>query len=106
MRLNFLHPVVQEGVNSTVRLGIRDYSIDESVFIYETGKDDPIARGFIDKLVITRFEYLTDEDIMYQHDEETRDFDGLFAAMKRAYGDDFNELSVVTVVHFFVEEIF
>lgn len=106
MRLDFLNPAVKEGLNTTVRLGPREYEIDESVFIYETGASDPVARGFVERYTVTRFEYLTDEDIMLQHDEATREFDGLHDAMKRAYGDKFNDLAVVTILYFFVEEIF
>jgi hypothetical protein len=106
MRIDFLHPDFHAGLNTTVRLGVRTPDIDESVFLYKTGDTDPIARGFIERYTVTRFEYLTDEDIMHQHDPETQEFEGLRNAMQRAYKEKFSDLSVVTIIYFFVEEFF
>ena len=102
MRIDFLHPEFHIGINSTVRLGTRYVELDENLELYKTGEEEPVAYGMVTKYLVCNFNNLTDEDIMYQHDEETMNYDGLYKAMERAYGDKFSEDSVVTVIYFLI----
>lgn len=105
MRIDFLHPKFHKGLNSTVRRGIRDISIDERVELYETGKDIPTTTGDVIGTIITDLYMISlfPELIKYQHDEETQSFNGLMEAMGRAYGPMSME-ERVTIIYFNVEE--
>ncbi len=101
MRLNFLHPEVQKGLNSTVRLGDRDeYQPGVELEIYETGAETPIATGIVTEVKKKPYWKVTHYDIRFQHDKETRNLKGLWEAMVRAYGEKIDRDSIITIVYF------
>jgi len=101
MRLNFLHPVVQKGLNSTVRLGERDeYKPGVELEIYETGAETPVANGVVTEVKMKPYWKVNHYDLRFQHDEETRNCTGLWEALIRAYGEKIERDSMITIVYF------
>jgi hypothetical protein len=103
MRIDFIDPTHHKGLNSTVRLGPRVIPADTKIHIFQTGEKEPTHKGVVINTKVTQYKNLTLEDIKYQHSEDTRNFNGLWKAMIRAYGDKITPESVVTVVYYIVE---
>ncbi|MFA5558896.1 MAG: hypothetical protein WDA59_05475 [Methanofastidiosum sp.] len=104
MRLNFLNPEVQKGLNSTVRLGERnEFQPGLELEIFETDKDVQISKAVVTEVKQKPYWKVTNYDLRFQHDIETRKLPGLEEAMIRAYGDKIKSDSIVTIVYFKVE---
>lgn len=104
MKLAFLDPTHQEGVNSTVRLGVRTGTPGEEVHIYRTEEPEKILyKAELLTIYIMRWHDLVDwpHMITQQHAESTRTLDGLTAALERAYGDKFNPEDDPAITMFF-----
>lgn len=101
MRIDFLHPEIQKGLNSTVRLGDRkEFKPGVKLEIYETGAEAPVATGVVTETKTKPYWKVTNYDLRFQHDTETRKLPGLGKAMLLAYGDKLQSDSLVTIVYF------
>jgi hypothetical protein len=103
MRINFLHPVFQPGVNSTVRDGLRPIVIGTPVELFETGADEPTATGKVVMVFLLEAGAVNESMLIHQHDVETRTVAGLWAAMQRGYDREFAPTDPVTIIFFTVE---
>jgi hypothetical protein len=101
--LKFGNPTFHPGVNVTVRNGLKwDMLVDQlPKDVVIAGADDaPIGRGKIIGKMVIPFQSIPEEILKMEHDETARNFDGLKAAMKTAYGRDWSSSDVVTVLFF------
>ena len=109
MLLKFKNPVFNNGVNVTVRRGIRWSLTDEPELgfpvvntndpIKDDGQDKIIGfAGIIDRKVI-RFCDIKETMICDEHDPKCKTYLGLFEVMKQVY-NDFDEDEIVTVLKF------
>jgi len=104
-----------EGENITVRRGIKwslkngadEISLGDTDLIKEKGYDGIIKNYIVTEPLKTKCMRLCDipaEDLLKEHDPQCRDHEGLLKVMKDAYGDDFSEYEIVTVVTFVVKQ--
>jgi hypothetical protein len=91
-------------INCTTRRGTQWNSPGAFIEIYETGSKNKLYDGKIVSTVKKPFNEIIDEDIVCEHDPDCRTYDGLLNAMKIAYGDDFDENCIVTLVYFTIED--
>ena len=109
-QLKSLHPVeVERGMNGvTIRNSpkwYRDVEVGDKVeLIWQAldtwgGMNDvPQGIGIIIDKKVELFYNLKAKDIDHEHEISSRTYSGLLASMRRAYGDDFGEDSVVTIL--------
>jgi len=99
--------VGEKGV--TIRLGIKWYNrvrkgdiIDlQETIVGDTDTIQTIAgEGKITGKVYTTFKDIPARYVEKEHEEKSRVYSGLFESMKKAYGDEFDENSLVTVLFY------
>ena len=105
-KLYFKNPVFKEGVNVSVRRGVKwDVGEKDNILIIDT--NDPIREDGIDKVLhvvdietkVMRFGDITDSELVNEHDPMCRMLEGLLPVMRRVYpGFEINE--IVTIVSF------
>jgi hypothetical protein len=101
-----LHSLDAEvGANaSTVRNGFKwaDLADGEHIELCVCTRDpethDVQGEGVVWELWFGRFHDIPAMLLEYEHEERSRRYAGLFASMRKAYGEDFSEDSPVTVV--------
>jgi hypothetical protein len=102
--LEFINPVYHQGLNVTVRRGIKWYDkakIGDKVWINQTGNNCPEIDGIIVGLKYEQFLYLRKDELAFEHDPDCKDISGLRKAMIRAY-PDFTDDEDVTVLSFWI----
>lgn len=105
-KLYFKNPVFKEGINVSVRRGIKwDVSERDNVLIIDA--NDPITQDGKDKVLyvvdietkVMRFADLTDSELANQHDPRCTLWEGLLPVMREVYpGFGVNE--IITIVSF------
>jgi len=97
--IQFRNPVFHTGLNCTVRQGYKwaRLKIGEKVLL------DKTKEAIIEKLMITQFKNIKDEDIECEHDPICRTKKDLFKVLCRTY-PEFHVNTVVTIVYFKVIE--
>lgn len=102
--LFFLNPQLHFGVNVTVRNGRKwDTLVDKlpfQVVIKKTGDDAVLYQAEIVGKMILPCNEIPEDILLLEHDDNCTDSEGLVLAMKRAYGEDWQENSEVTVLFF------
>lgn len=104
-RLDFLNPVLRQGINSTVRLGSKwnnKCDVGDFVNIYPTGMEKIVEKGIIVGKAILPFSLIPTELIAYEHDPSCTNHYGLAKAMRKAYPGEFNEQELCTVLLFVI----
>ena len=96
--LKFSNPQFKEGINSTVRRGVKWATIEGKVAIYDL---NGIQHGWMEKPTsyVISFQDLKAEDLENQHDERTRTPLGLLQVMQEVY-PGFRDAEIVTVLEF------
>jgi len=109
MNLLFKNPVFKDGVNFTVRRGIKwaleepfEYGfpiVDTENQIDSDGKT--IIIGFAQNPIVKifRFSDLIEKNLENEHDPQCRNYYGLLNVMKNTY-DDFSENEIITIIEF------
>lgn len=103
--LLFLNPILQDGINVTVRQGgkwFKKANVGDSVIIFRTGQvmeGLDLGRGEIIGLALLPCNMIPTEWLALEHDSSCRNQHGLSKAMKRAY-PDFKPDDLVTVIIF------
>lgn len=101
--LLFLNPVLNKGVNVTVRRGTKwadKAVVGDEVLIFETGKmDHCFGKAEIIGLACLPCNMIPAEWLMLEHDATCKTQHGLEKAMKRAY-PNFKSDDIVTVLLF------
>lgn len=100
-KIQFLNPEVKPGKNVTVRLGTK-WMVEPGIplGVVKTGEEDEVlAIGYVYSTRSCVFNELNEGDLV---DCACRTVEGLRDAMKRAYGDEFTDESIVTVLGFTV----
>lgn len=103
MEMLFKCPVFKEGLNLTVRRGLKWalYFEENPVIplkIYDT-KDNPLGWIKIEKVIIMPFDSIQNSDLKDEHDKQCKTKEGLLKILKKVY-EDFNEREIVTLVYF------
>lgn len=96
-QLKFKKPTFRNGMNITIRRGIKDYEKDKWNDLIHEWK-------IIGKIIIMdvhhkKFKELEGLDIEWEHDPECRTYEWLLKTMQTFY-DDFKECEDITVVDF------
>lgn len=97
--LKFMNPVFREGINITVRRGVKWCGTEnEEVSIINT-QYKINKKGKIILTKCKRFKDIKDSDIEDEHDPVCRTFEGLYKVMKKTY-PEFGKDEIVTIVKF------
>jgi hypothetical protein len=97
VEMKFIRPEFHRGANVTVRLGTEWAGKEGPVKIFsESG--DFITDAEIVKTEKKKFAYLTEDDIRLYHDLSCTTVEGLREAMDLAYGREFRDDKMVTIV--------
>jgi hypothetical protein len=107
LQLKFVNPVFHDGLNTTVRLGTKwsdalDDNLDEPVEV-EIAHPDGTSTGVvgvIEEVQLLYFSEIPQTALELEHDPTCHNLQGLYKAMKTAYGDDFHAGSLVSIVYF------
>ena len=102
MRIDFLKPDFEKGINSTVRKGIRSFNVGDSLELYKTGAELPTSFGEVIGVLVTDL-FVIDlfpELLKYQHDKETRTYYGLINALHEAYDKNLSTYEPMTIIYF------
>jgi len=104
--LLFLNPVLHKGLNVTVRDGEKWFQkakVGDELNIYKTGDTNyhkRVALACVVGLAFLPCNMIPAEWLLLEHDSTCRDQNGLFKAMVRAYGNNFQASNLVTVILF------
>jgi hypothetical protein len=60
-------------------------------------------KALVTGLKVKRFRDIREQDLSVEHDPQCRSWNDLFATMKKLF-DDFDEMEIVTMIYFTVEE--
>ena len=91
----FQTAVFKDGVNLTVRRGLKWADLKGREFLYTDG----VIQCFAEKVKVKRFKDISDDELRLEHDKLCENRDNLLEVMKRLYpGFDSNE--IVTLVFF------
>ena len=109
MKLKFKNPVFHDGVNTTVRRGVKWSIADEPEFGYPIiDTNDPVTDDGKDKIIgfakpvdvkVVRMCDISDDMIRFEHDPKCRTYNGLLDVMKETY-NNFSDKEIVTVLTF------
>jgi len=103
-KMEFFNPVVHEGLNITIRRGLkwdRISKLGDTVSIVKTGSEDVLRTGTIVGLKLCQFSSISEDELAFEHDPECTNKEGALKAMERSY-PGFKETEVVTVVSFWI----
>lgn len=104
--LEFINPVMQAGVNVTVRAGnkwLKQVNIGDTVLIQETNSQNGQNKeATIAGTAYLPFFLIPQAWLDLEHDPTCHDMSGLLLAMRRAYGSTFTTDEYVTVLFFTV----
>lgn len=100
--LKFVTAVFNQGINSTVRLGVRPFLPKEDLVLLDT-EGNQIAKANIIRTVYTKLVDITDEDIRYQHTNDTRTVSGLLTVLNKVYGYELNKDDIMSIIYFTLE---
>jgi hypothetical protein len=100
--IRFEEPVFREGINLTVRRGIK-HATKEGKFYIGDVDGEALGVGRVRQVKVMKFEDVKGEDLSLEHDPECRDYDGLIEAIRCVY-DDFDVYEIVTLVFFEIVE--
>ena len=92
--LKFNNSIFNEGINLTVRNGIK-WAFVKSAFIAYLGYPIELHRQIFKFSDLKNYSEL----LLDEHDPECRTYDGLLSVMKETY-PDFNEDNIVTLIWF------
>lgn len=102
-RIDFLDPRHHEGVNSTVRKGVKQLFPGDHLELHLTGHPVPAGTAEVVMTVVLRMKDISEPMLWHQHTEETQSLDGLWMAMVKAYGA-MHHLDVVTIIYYRVDK--
>lgn len=102
MYLRFTNQTFHDGINLTVRRGVKWNAQDGESVIIVNSVYDPLRIVEIETRAM-RFCDLQDADLVNEHDAQCRTVAGLLAKMREFY-PDFDEREIVTLVFFEVEQ--
>ena len=104
-KLLFLNPVLNEGIQATVRLGKKwlDVGLEKGdrIQIAKTGCEDSIiATATVVSVTYGPFYSIPISALRFEHDPACHSYEGLVAEMRRVYSDFDEDHSDVTVIWF------
>jgi hypothetical protein len=94
----------QSGTNLTVRRGIQQASKltpGDTIWL-QSREGGEQRKALITGLKVKRFRDIREQDLAVEHDPQCRSWNDLFATMKKLY-DDFDEMEIVTLIYFTLE---
>ena len=100
MALYFTSPIFNDGLNVTVRRGVRTVGVSDRVLVKDNNHQE-LGYAKIQCCKVKRFSDISDMDIKYEHDEQCRKYEGLFSTMKEIYSD-FDHNEIVTLIYFYM----
>lgn len=108
--LKFKNPIFHDGLNVTVRLGTKwdkffykhNSNLDPKGVMLADENNNTVKPGVIEAVNVNYFTKISNATLKLEHDPLCRDLNGLYKAMKAAYGDRFTANSLVTIVFFSV----
>lgn len=102
-KLLFTNPELQDGVQTTVRLGGKWLGMarpGDVLDVCRTGDEEIVlARVVVRALMLTRFVHIPETVLWIEHDKSCQTMGGLHDAMVRAYGP-IHATALVTVIFF------
>lgn len=105
-KLLFMNPEFEEGfVQVTVRNGYKWYDIVSHLpYVLEVAKTEARNKAIgeahvVGKMVLAACE-IPDQILKLEHDPGCRTSNGLYAGMRKAYGDGWDQWNAVTVLFF------
>jgi hypothetical protein len=95
----------REGTNLSVRRGIQLASklTTGDAIRLQSREGGEQRKAVVTGLKVKRFRDIREQDLAVEHDPQCRSWNDLFATMKKLY-DDFDEMEIVTMVYFTLEE--
>ncbi len=60
-------------------------------------------KALVTGIKVKRFRDIREQDLSFEHDPQCHTYNGLFTTMKKLF-DDFDEMEIVTMVYFTIEE--
>lgn len=110
MHLKFKTPVFNDGINVTVRRGVKWSIAEETEFghpivdtndpYHDDGRDKIIGFAKVVDVRVIRMCDILESMITEEHDPKCRIYHGLLDVMKQTYGSDFDDKEIVTVLTF------
>jgi hypothetical protein len=94
----------RSGTNLTVRRGIQLASkmTMGDTFWLQSREGGEQRKALVTGLKVKRFRDIREQDLSVEHDPQCRSWNDLFATMKKLY-DDFDEMEIVTLIYFTLE---
>lgn len=95
----------RSGTNLTVRRGIQlasKMTMGDTVWL-QSREGGEQRKALVTGLKVKRFRDIREQDLSVEHDPQCRSWNDLFATMKKLY-DDFDEMEIVTMIYFTIEE--
>lgn len=100
MKLLFGSPVFNDGLNVTVRKGVKWATVSGEVDIVETGREMVVlGKGEVVDVKVMPFDSIYDSMIRDEHDPSCRTWHGLYKGMLTAYPNFIPE-ELVTIIYF------
>lgn len=103
--LHSLHPIeiAPNHLGTTVRLSRKWYDNaiadgDLELCYCHDGQHEIVGHAKVAERLLMPFAMITDGLLMYEHEKSSRRKDGLRESMKRAYGDNFSEHALCTIL--------
>jgi hypothetical protein len=104
--LLFMNPVFHDGINVTVRNGLKwdglVTSLPFPVFVKRTGDDHVVSLANIVGKIVLQAKHIPPSILGLEHDGACHNPDGLEEAMKFAYGEEWSAEEKVTVLFFVI----
>lgn len=100
MKLYFANPFFNDGVNVTVRRGVKWSLATGEVPIVDVDSGAEVGTAKITGCKVKRLCDITASDVENEHDPACRCWIGLLAEMRKLYGCDFDENEIVTILEF------
>ena len=95
----------REGTNLSVRRGIQFASklVPGDAIWLQSREGGEQRKALVTGLKVKRFRDIREQELAVEHDPQCRSWNDLSATMKKLY-DDFDEMEIVTMVYFTMEE--
>jgi hypothetical protein len=94
----------RSGTNLTVRRGIQQASkltMGDTIWL-QSREGGEQRKALVTGLKVKRFRDIREQDLSVEHDPQCRTWNDLFDTLKKLY-DDFDEMEIVTLIYFTLE---
>jgi hypothetical protein len=95
----------RSGTNLTIRRGPQwasKMAVGDTIWL-QSREGGEQRKVLVTGLKVKRFRDIREQDLSVEHDPQCRSWNDLFATMKKLF-DDFDEMEIVTMIYFTVEE--